>query len=60
MYIKYGMLCVKIIWRLVDESTVQDVGHSNWNFGSLELLFPRTFVLNIKISMELLFSNIDY
>jgi len=28
------------------------------NFRSLDLLFPKTFVLNIKISMELSFPNI--
>jgi len=31
-----------------------------WNFHSLELSFPGTFILNIKISMELSFFNIDY
>ena len=31
-----------------------------WNFCPLELSFPGTFVLDIKISMELLFPNIDH
>ena len=53
---------VRAIRRVIVLGKMRCPLYGNWNFRTreVELSFPGTFVLNIKISMELFFPNVDY